>query len=308
MNEKVLFITDTYKNLNIKKDTSILMIEEAINNKFNVFQCEINDLFVEDGNVHASARNIISAGSTQVEGITKEDINVVDFKLCFMRKDPPVDENYVNALHLLGLAEKKGAVIYNKPNAIKEFNEKIFAIHFQEYIPKTLISSKISKIEKFYQSHKTMIIKPLDGMGGTSIYKLDSMDDDNRKIISDMTNSESTQIICQEFIKDIYDGDFRILIINGRPFQKTLARIPKEGGFKGNLAAGGKGVAKDITDFQQKLGEEIGAYLMKNGINFAGIDVIGNYLTEINITSPTCAREILDQTGMNPVSEYFKDL
>mgnify|MGYP003299429957 CR=1 FL=1 len=138
------------EGLNIKKDTSILMIEEAINNKFNVFQCEINDLFVEDGNVHASARNIISAGSTQVEGITKEDINVVDFKLCFMRKDPPVDENYVNALHLLGLAEKKGAVIYNKPNAIKEFNEKIFAIHFQEYIPKTLISSKISKIEKFY--------------------------------------------------------------------------------------------------------------------------------------------------------------
>ena len=125
MSEKVVFMTDTYKDLNIKKDTSILMIEEAINNKFNVFQCEINDLFVEDGNVHASARNIISAGSTQVEGIIKEDINVVDFKFCFMRKDPPVDENYVNALHLLGLAEKKGAVIYNKPNAIKEFNEKL---------------------------------------------------------------------------------------------------------------------------------------------------------------------------------------
>ena len=308
MNEKVLFITDTYKDLNIKKDTSILMIEEAINNQFNVFQCEINDLFVEDGNVHTSARNIISAGSTQVEGIKKKDINIIDFKFCFMRKDPPVDENYINALHLLGLAEKQGALIYNKPNAIKEFNEKIFAVHFQKYIPKTLISSKISKIEEFYESHQTMIIKPLDGMGGTSIYKLDSMDEDNRKIISDMTNSESTQIICQEFIKDIYDGDFRVLIINGRPFQKTLARIPQEGSFKGNLAAGGKGVAKDITDFQQKIGEEIGAYLIRNGINFAGIDVIGNYLTEINITSPTCAREILDQTGKNPIKEYFEGL
>ena len=308
MNEKVLFITDTYKDLNTKKDTSILMIEEAINNQFNVFQCEINDLFVEDGNVHTSARNIISAGSTQVEGIKKKDINIIDFKFCFMRKDPPVDENYINALHLLGLAEKQGALIYNKPNAIKEFNEKIFAVHFQKYIPKTLISSKISKIEEFYESHQTMIIKPLDGMGGTSIYKLDSMDEDNRKIISDMTNSESTQIICQEFIKDIYDGDFRVLIINGRPFQKTLARIPQEGSFKGNLAAGGKGVAKDITDFQQKIGEEIGAYLIRNGINFAGIDVIGNYLTEINITSPTCAREILDQTGKNPIKEYFEGL
>ena len=308
MNEKVLFITDTFKDLNVKKDTSILMIEEAINNQFNVFQCEINDLFIEDGSVLASARNIISAGSTQVEGITKEDINVVDFKFCFMRKDPPVDENYINALHLLGLAEKKGALIYNKPNAIKEFNEKIFAIHFKEYIPQTLISSKISKIENFFESHKTMIIKPLDGMGGTSIYKIDSMDEDNRKIISDMTNSESTQIICQEFIKDIYDGDFRILLIHGRPYKKTLARIPQDGGFKGNLAAGGKGVATDITDFQQKVGEEIGAYLMQNGINFAGIDIIGNYLTEINITSPTCAREILDQTGMNLISEYFKGL
>ena len=308
MNEKVLFITDTFKDLNVKKDTSILMIEEAINNQFNVFQCEINDLFIEDGSVLASARNIISAGSTQVEGITKEDINVVDFKFCFMRKDPPVDENYINALHLLGLAEKKGALIYNKPNAIKEFNEKIFAIHFKEYIPQTLISSKISKIEEFYESHQTMIIKPLDGMGGTSIYKIDSMDEDNRKIISDMTNSESTQIICQEFIKDIYDGDFRILLIHGRPYKKTLARIPQNGGFKGNLAAGGKGVAADITDFQQKVGEEIGAYLMQNGINFAGIDIIGNYLTEINITSPTCAREILDQTGMNLISEYFKGL
>ena len=308
MNEKVLFITDTFKDLNVKKDTSILMIEEAINNQFNVFQCEINDLFIEDGSVLASARNIISAGSTQVEGITKEDINVVDFKFCFMRKDPPVDENYINALHLLGLAEKKGALIYNKPNAIKEFNEKIFAIHFKEYIPQTLISSKINKIENFFESHKTMIIKPLDGMGGTSIYKIDSMDEDNRKIISDMTNSESTQIICQEFIKDIYDGDFRILLIHGRPYKKTLARIPQDGGFKGNLAAGGKGVAADITDFQQKVGEEIGAYLMQNGINFAGIDIIGNYLTEINITSPTCAREILDQTGMNLISEYFKGL
>ena len=308
MNEKVLFITDTFKDLNVKKDTSILMIEEAINNQFNVFQCEINDLFIEDGSVLASARNIISAGSTQVEGITKEDINVVDFKFCFMRKDPPVDENYINALHLLGLAEKKGALIYNKPNAIKEFNEKIFAIHFKEYIPQTLISSKINKIENFFEFHKTMIIKPLDGMGGTSIYKIDSMDEDNRKIISDMTNSESTQIICQEFIKDIYDGDFRILLIHGRPYKKTLARIPQDGGFKGNLAAGGKGVAADITDFQQKVGEEIGAYLMQNGINFAGIDIIGNYLTEINITSPTCAREILDQTGMNLISEYFKGL
>ena len=308
MSNKVLFITDTFKDLNIKKDTSILMIEEAINNDFDVFQCEINDLFIEEGYVYSSSRDIISAGSAQVESIKKEDIKISDFRYCFMRKDPPVDENYINALHLLGLAEKHGAIIHNKPNAIKEFNEKIFAIHFSEYIPSTLVTSKISKIENFYKTHKSIIIKPLDGMGGTSIYKIEDWDEEKIQLIEQMTDSEKTQIICQKFIEDIYDGDYRILIINGKPFEKTLARIPKEGSFKGNLAAGGYGEARDITDFQQRIGEEIGKILMENGISFAGIDIIGELLTEINITSPTCAREILDQTKMNPIKEYFAGL
>jgi len=305
---KVLFITDTYKDLNIRKDTSILMIEEAIKNNFNTFQCEINDLFVQDNVVYASSRNIISAGLAQVEGILKEDIKLTDFELCFMRKDPPVDDNYINALHLLDLGEKQGAVIFNKPNSIKDFNEKIFALHFNQYIPKTLVTSKIEKIKIFFESHQTVIVKPLNGMGGASIYKLNEFNEEALSIIEKMTNSEKTQIICQEFIEEIYDGDHRVLIIHGKPFIKTLARIPQDGNFKGNLAAGGKGFAKDITDFQRKVGEEIGEYLKKVGINFAGIDIIGDYLTEINITSPTCAREIFDQTGMNPITEYFKGL
>jgi len=264
MNE-LLFITDTYKNLNIKKDTSVLMIEEAIKNNFIVFQCELNDLFVQDGIVHASSRNIISAGLTQVEGILKEDKKISDFKFSFMRKDPPVDENYLNALHLLGLAEKQGATIFNKPNSIKEFNEKIFALYFNKYVPKTLITSNIEKIKDFYELHKKIIVKPLDGMGGISIYKIDDLNEDNLNIINEMTNSEQTKIICQEFLEDIYDGDFRVLIIHGKPFEKTLARIPQKGNFKGNLAAGGKGIAMDISDFQRKLGEEIGEYLIKYG-------------------------------------------
>ena len=150
--------------------------------------------------------------------------------------------------------------------------------------------------------------KPLDGMGGTSIYKVDDLNEDNLKIIKAMTNSEKTQIICQSFIEDVYEGDFRILIINGKPFPKTLARIPKDGDFKGNLAAGGKGGAKDITENQKKIAEAIAPILVKNEISFAGIDIVGEYLTEINITSPTCAREILDQTQMNPIEEYFKGL
>ena len=308
MTEKVLFITDTFENLNFKKDTSILMIEEALKKEMNVFQCEINDLFVDNNDVLVNCREINSLSEDIDTEVKKIDIDLKDFKYCFMRKDPPVDEDYNNALHLLDLAKHNGAVIHNNPCALKKFNEKVFATHFPEFIPKTLISSSINKIRTFFDSHKKIIIKPLDGMGGTSIYKLDDLNEDNLKIIRTMTNSEKTQIICQSFIEDVYEGDFRILIINGKPFPKTLARIPKDGDFKGNLAAGGKGVAKDITENQKKIAEAIAPILVKNEISFAGIDIVGKYLTEINITSPTCAREILDQTQMNPIEEYFKGL
>ena len=308
MTEKVLFITDPFDDLNTKKDTSILMMEESFKNSYKVFQCETSDLFIENANVYASSKNIVQNKSKFVAENDKFDLNITDFKICFMRKDPPVDENYINALHLLGLAESLGANIYNKPNALKNFNEKVFAVHFFKYIPKTIITSNIQKIEKFFQKQKSMVIKPLDGMGGNSIYKIDELNNKNINLIKLMTKSGLTKIICQEFIKDVYSGDVRILIINGEPFRKTLARIPQKGNFKGNLAAGGRGIAKDITDFQEKLGKEIGTFLMTNGISFAGIDVIGEYLTEINITSPTCAREIYDQTNLNPISELFKDL
>ena len=308
MTDKVLFITDAYKDLNTKKDTSILMMEEAIRYGFNTFQCEINDLYIDEGIVYAASREIFSAGSTQVEGISKQEIRLSDFKFSFMRKDPPVNENYINALHLLGLAEKQGAAVFNKPTAIKEFNEKIFALHFKEFIPKTIVTSDINKIENFFELHKTIIIKPIDGMGGASIYKIDELNEENKDLLMRMTNSQQTHIICQEFIEDIYDGDFRILIIHGKPFHKTLARIPQGDSFKGNLAAGGRGEARDISDYQKIIAEKVGEYLMKKHINFAGIDVIGKYLTEINITSPTCAREIFDQTGLNPIAEYFKGL
>ena len=308
MTEKVLFITDTFENLNFKKDTSILMIEEALKKEMNVFQCEINDLFVDNNDVLVNCREINSLIEDIDTEVKKIDIDLKDFKYCFMRKDPPVDEDYNNALHLLDLAKHNGAVIHNNPCALKKFNEKVFATHFPEFIPKTLISSSINKIRAFFDSHKKIIIKPLDGMGGTSIYKVDDLNEDNLKIIKAMTNSEKTQIICQSFIEDVYEGDYRILIINGKPFSKTLARIPKDGDFKGNLAAGGKGVAKDITENQKKIAEAIAPILVKNEISFAGIDIVGKYLTEINITSPTCAREILDQTQMNPIEEYFKGL
>ena len=308
MNKKILYITDKLENLDLKKDTSVLMMEESLNLGFDVYQCEMDDLYIENTLVKVSPKKITSADTVKIESNFSPEINMHEFKYCFMRKDPPVDENYINTLHFLGLAESQGTTVYNNPVAVKEFNEKIFALHFAKYIPETLITSKIKKIDLFLKNKNSVVIKPLDGMGGTSIYKIEKLEAEEMKILKDMTNNETTHIIVQEFIEEIYDGDIRVLIINGKPFPKTLARIPQGNSFKGNLAAGGKGIVMDITDFQNKLGGEIGNYLMEKGINFAGIDVIGKHLTEINITSPTCARQILEQSGMNPIDEYFKGL
>jgi glutathione synthase len=308
MSKTILFITDPMRELKPKKDTSIFMMEEAISKGFKVFQAEMKHLYVDDGFVFADARNIIEIGASQVQGIRKEPIKVADFSYTIMRKDPPVDSHYINSLHLLGLAETQGAKIFNRPNAIKEFNEKIFALHFKEFIPRTLITSNIEKIINFQANHEIIIVKPLDGMGGESIFKMEDMEEDNLDILLDMTEDETTQIVVQEFLPEIYKGDFRILIIHGKPFEKTLARIPQGESFKGNLAAGGKGVVKDINENQKKVAEEVGKFLLSNGINFAGIDMIGDYLTEINITSPTCAREIFDQSGKNPINEYLSGL
>ena len=308
MNKKVLFITDSLEDLDLKKDTSILMMEESIKLGFDVYQCLVEDLYAENSEVIVIAKKITIVSTSEMKFEDASIHSIKTFEYSFMRKDPPVDEDYMNALHLLGLAQVMGTKVFNNPVSIKEFNEKVFATHFSKYIPETLISSKIDNIKSFTKGKKEIVVKPLNGMGGKSIYKMNKIQESEIETLLKMTNNESTQIITQEFIEDIYEGDFRILIIHGKPFKKTLARIPQGDSFKGNLAAGGKGVVKDISDFQFEMASEIGDFLTQKDINFAGIDVIGNFLTEINVTSPTCARQILDQSGENPIQEYFEKL
>ena len=235
-------------------------------------------------------------------------VQLQDFDYVFMRKDPPVDQDYMNTLHLLDLAKADGAKVINDPLAIKKFNEKVFALYFKEHIPNTIVSAKISEIKNFLAEFKEIVIKPLDGMGGESIYKINKINKAEESIILQLTHQETTAIVAQEFIPEIYEGDFRILIINGTPFHKTLARIPQGKSFKGNLAAGGKGVAADLTQHQKVVANEIGKVLVANGIIFAGLDMIGQKVTEINITSPTCARQIFEQTGEDPIKTLFSSL
>ena len=308
MSKRILFITDPVETLSVKKDTSLFMIEHAQSIGIRSYQCEMLDILFNNNSVNADAREITFFEQKIVLADSSLNIKLQDFDYVFMRKDPPVDQDYMNTLHLLDLAKADGAKVINDPLAIKKFNEKVFALYFKEHIPNTLVSAKISEIQNFLAAFKEIVIKPLDGMGGESIYKINKINKAEKSIIEQLTQQGMTAIVAQEFIPEIYEGDFRILIINGIPFHKTLARIPQGKSFKGNLAAGGKGVAADLTQHQKVVANEIGKVLVANGIIFAGLDMIGQKVTEINITSPTCARQIFEQTGEDPIKTLFSSL
>ena len=306
---KSLFITDPLVELNPKKDTTILWMQEVAKQSGQVFQCEISDLIYCDGLTHAKASEIPNVASQpQVANAPGELLSLNAFDYVFMRKDPPVDENYMNALHLLSQAKNEGANVMNDPDALKKFNEKVFALRFSKWMPDTRVICKQEDLLSFKEKYQTVILKPLDGMGGESIYKFDNLDTKHLNIFQNLTNNNKTMVMVQNFLPEIYDGDYRILIIHGKPFPIALARIPQGDSFKGNLAAGGKGEARPLSSIQQEVSEEIGKLLMAEGITFAGIDMIGNYLTEINVTSPTGAREILDQTQQNPIAAFLESL
>ena len=304
-----LFITDSLDELNPKKDTTILWMQEAFTMGSQIFQCEMSDLTYTDQQTFASFSAITDPNDhPQIS----EQANVIkalkDFDYVFMRKDPPVDENFMNALHMLSQAESEGANVINRPSALQKFNEKIFALRFSNWMPDTNVICKVEDFKQFKQKYSTIILKPLNGMGGESIYKFDESSTDHLEIFKSLTNNYQTMVMVQNFLPEIYDGDYRILIIHGKPFPIALARIPQEGSFKGNLAAGGIGEARELSDDQVRVSTEIGKLLSEEGILFAGIDMIGNYLTEINITSPTGAREILSQTGKNPIKTLLQSI
>ena len=221
-----------------------------------------------------------------------------------MRKDPPVDTNYNNCLHLLSLAENNGARVYNNPRAIKEFNEKVFALYFSDYIPDTIITSDIEKVIDFQKKHKNIIVKPLDGMGGASIFRVKANDPNLNVILETITDQFTEKVMIQEFIPEITEGDKRILIVDGKPMSASIARVPAEGELRGNLAAGASAVAKSLSDRDLWICEEVGPSLVEKGLLLVGLDIIGDYLTEINITSPTCFKEYKELCDIN-VAEIF---
>ena len=294
-------LMDDISSIKPNKDSSFAMMLEAQDRGWEIQTFDSADMFYSDGKVFASTK-ITSVQDSETDwhkSSPSTEVNLNSLDIVFMRKDPPFDMDYIYATYLLEQLESEGVLVINKPSSLRDANEKLFALNFPDCIPQTLVSSKIDRLENFIDSLQSVVVKPLDGMGGTDIYKLSKGDSDTSDILKRITNNESRYIMAQEFLPEIKDGDKRILLINGRPVDYALARLPAKGSFKGNLAAGAKGVGQPLSDRDRYLCAKIAPTLIEKGLIFVGLDVIGDFITEINVTSPTCIRELDKQYGIN---------
>jgi len=303
-------LMDDISSIKPIKDSSFAMMLEAQKRGWEIFTFDTPDMFYKDGIVFANARKTLVRDSEQdwyeCEDIKALPLNNID--IVFMRKDPPFDMDYIYATYLLEQAENSGTLVVNKPSSLRDANEKLFALNFPECIPETLVSSNIKKLSEFISKIKTAVVKPLDGMGGTDIFKLTKGDKNIEEVLLKITNQGSRFIMAQEFLPEIKNGDKRILLINGKPVDYALARIPAAGSFKGNLAAGAKGVGQPLSARDRHLCSQIAPMLIEKELMFVGLDVIGDYITEINVTSPTCIRELDSQFDLNISSMLLDEI
>ncbi|MEM7026687.1 MAG: glutathione synthase [Pseudomonadota bacterium] len=304
---KLGIIMDPIERINIKKDSSFAMLLAAQSRGWEIYYMEQHDLFT-DKDLAQARMNSLSVNDNPADWFEKEEaaihpLNMLDVIL--MRKDPPFNLNYIYTTYLLDHAERNGALVVNKPEALRQANEKYFITHFIDCIPPTRITGSIEFLLEFIDLHQDTIVKPLDGMGGLGIFRVRQDDPNKMAILEIATNNETTPVMAQQYLTDISDGDKRILLINGQPVDYALARVPSKGEVRGNLARGGtsKGVA--LTDRDRWICEQVGPRLKDMGLMFVGLDVIGDYLTEINVTSPTCIRELDKLYNINIASQLM---
>jgi len=294
MTIKLGVVMDPISQVNVKKDSSMAMMLEAKKRGYEIYYMEMNDLYLDRGQCRASASvvNVFDNPEHWYELEEANDIAVSELDAVLMRKDPPFDTEFIYATYMLERAEVEGTLIVNKPQSLRDCNEKLFTAWFADLTPRTLVTRNSKLIRDFYQEEKDIIIKPLDGMGGSSIFRMGPNDPNVGVILETLTNHGSQYAMVQEYMPAITDGDKRILIVNGEPMPYCLARIPAKGETRGNLAAGGRGEARPLSPTDKLIADTIGPELKKRGLYFVGLDVIGDKVTEINVTSPTCIREI----------------
>lgn len=302
---KLGIVMDPISEINIKKDSSFAMLMAAQERGYQLFYMEMADLAMVNGVAMANMRplTVFNDASKWFELGEDTDTPMSELDVILMRKDPPFDTEFIYATYMLERAEEQGVLIVNKPQSLRDANEKLFTAWFSEFTPETIVTRDAKRIRAFHQAKGDIILKPLDGMGGTSIFRVKQDDPNLGVIIETLTSYGQQYAMAQAFIPEITKGDKRILVVDGEPVPYALARIPMKGETRGNLAAGGSGVAQPLSDSDWAIARAIGPELKKRGLIFVGLDVIGDKLTEINVTSPTCIREIqaafdVDITGM----------
>jgi glutathione synthase len=291
---KLGVIMDPISGINVKKDSTLAMLLAAQSRNWEIYYMEMNDLFVNAGVSMARTRRLSVTDDTsswyqfnQTETIPLSNLDVI-----LMRKDPPFDMEFIYATYILELAMKDGTLVVNRPSSLRDANEKMFINYFPQCIAPTLVTRDAALIRQFAQEHNEIILKPLDGMGGSSIFRIKHGDPNTSVTIETLTNLGTQYIMIQKYISEISEGDKRILLINGEPVDYALARVPLAGETRGNLAAGGNGKGIELSKRDRWVCEQVAPTLREKGLIFVGLDVIGDYLTEINVTSPTCIREL----------------
>lgn len=307
MSFKFLIVMDNIATINYKKDSTLAMMWAIEERGHGLNYCNINDLWLDNGKLMVDSQPVKVYKDPQKfyelgEKITQK---ATDFDVILMRKDPPFDMKFLYALYLLDYAKRDGVLVVNDPQSVRDCNEKLFATQFAHLMTPTIVSQKQSHIREFINTHQDVIVKPLDGMGGMGIFRLTADSPNIGSTLEMLTELETLPIMAQKYLPAIKDGDKRILIVGGKPVDYCLARIPKQGETRGNLAAGGTGVAMPLTDKERALAQEVAPILMQKGLWFVGLDVIGDCITEINVTSPTCIREIDEQCGTHIAVDFI---
>ena len=294
-------VMDPITQIKFHKDTSLALLLSAQARGWNLHYMEQSDLYLLQGEARATMRslNVRNNPDDYYTLGLHEDRPLSDLDVILMRKDPPFDNEFVYSTYILEAAQRKGTLIVNDPRSLRDCNEKVFATQFPQCCPPVLVSRDSFKLREFHQQYSDVIFKPLDGMGGSRIFRCRQDDPNVGVILETLTEMGTQTIMAQRYIPEITEGDKRILVIDGEPVPYCLARIPAKGETRGNLAAGGTGVAQPLSDQDRWIVSQIAPTLREKGLLFVGLDVIGNYLTEINVTSPTCAREIDKAYGTN---------
>ena len=309
--KNILFVADPLDHFKIYKDTTFSMMREAQRRGYRIAACLPQDIQWKSGGVvTATVQQITLTGDAKdwYRVDIAEAKALKDFDAVLMRKDPPFDAEYIYATHLLEQAEREGAHVVNKPRALRDHPEKLAILEFPQFITPTLVTRDPQAIRAFHAEHGDVILKPLDGMGGMGIFRVGPDGLNLGSITETLNRHGTTAVMAQKYLSEIVAGDKRILVIAGVPVPFSLARIPQGSEIRGNLAAGGKGVAQPLTEQDRRIAEAIGPVLNERGLLLIGLDVIGNSLTEINVTSPTCFQEITDQTGFDVPAMFIDAL